>query len=327
MDNPENVQKYPYYAWALAKQAESFCDYYQVGFDEVVETSDKALGRKENISVRELIKMVFDKMVKLNESGKLFIGLKKEDVLKWLEEDKHKFLKADNWMFEKTINPRMMFADLVNKKWYWDYYGDLHNPSHTLEFALLNVQNLEELNKDFRRLFLGGEIKDEKVVYFLEWSERANNYLKKEYYSNLLDDMLKKLFNEGSKLTKVGIKVLAFTTAPEFNFGSNYSNYWHSKFDEFRVEYGGSVLWTLGVPGYRIDVGFTDRNPDGQLGFVVSSEDLKLIKNLLYESKYTNAVHNYVTLNPVKPENVKEAAIQLSYMWELLRTFWKNPNL
>jgi len=193
MDNPENVQKYPYYAWALAKQAESFCDYYQVGFDEVVETSDKALGRKENISVRELIKMVFDKMVKLNESGKLFIGLKKEDVLKWLEEDKHKFLKADNWMFEKTINPRMMFADLVNKKWYWDYYGDLHNPSHTLEFALLNVQNLEELNKDFRRLFLGGEIKDEKVVYFLEWSERANNYLKKEYYSNLLDDMLKKV--------------------------------------------------------------------------------------------------------------------------------------
>ena len=106
-----------------------------------------------------------------------------------------------------------------------------------------------------------------------------------------------------------------------------FKKYWHSKFDEFRVEYGGGVLWTLGVPGYRIDVGFTNRNPDGQLGFVASTEDLKLIKNLLYEQKYTNAVHNYVTLNPVKPENVKEVVIQLSYMWELLRTFWKNPNL
>ena len=68
---------------------------------------------------------------------------------------------------------------------------------------------------------------------------------------------------------------------------------------------------------FRIDVWFVDRNPDGIAGRVLSYKDLNLVDDLLYDSIYTNALHPYVTLNPLMPENVKAVYILLADVWDI----------
>ena len=315
-DNPEKVQKYPYFTWALAKQAGSFCEYYWIDFDETLETGDKALGKKVKTSVRELWNLIFEKMVELNENGKLFMGLKKEDVLKYFDEaNPNRSIKADNWMREKAVSPAITSADLIHKKATMDYYGiEQYELPVRIEFILLNTQNLEKINEDVRRLFLDGEISDEKIC------ERLNSW-RKTYKEQLpgtevVVDDLEKLFKKGSSLTKIGLKNMIFTRSPS-RVDLKYKNYRQSKYEEFRVEEGRGFSWSIGIPSYRIDVWFTDRSPDGDLGFVVPDKDLKLIKRTFYDSKYTNAVHDYVALNPLKPDNAKELYILLANCWNL----------
>mgnify|MGYP000309453821 CR=1 FL=1 len=75
--------------------------------------------------------------------------------------------------------------------------------------------------------------------------------------------------------------------------------------------------WVIGIPMFRINVWFVDRNPDGMAGRVLSYKDLNLVDDLLYDSIYTNALHSYVTLNPLMPENVKTVYILLADVWDI----------
>jgi len=313
-DNPEKVQEYPYFTWALAKQAGSFCEYYWIDFDETLETGDKALGKKVKTSVRELWNLIFEKMVELNENGKLFIGLKKEDILQYFDEaNPNRFIKADNWMREKAVSPAITSADLIHKKATMDYYGtEQYELPVRIEFILLNTQNLEKINEDVRRLFLDGEISDEKYLKVLAWGRET--YKEQSPGCEVVVDDLETLFKKGSSLTKIGLKNMIFTRSPS-RVDLKYKSYRQSKYEEFRVEEGRGFSWSIGIPSYRIDVWFTDRSPDGQLGFVVPDKDLKLIKRTFYDSKYTNAVHDYVALNPLKPDNAKELYIILANGW------------
>ena len=313
-DNPEKVQEYPYFTWALAKQAGSFCEYYWIDFDETLETGDKALGKKVKASVRELWNLIFEKMVELNENGKLFIGLKKEDILQYFDEaNPNRFIKADNWMREKAVSPAITSADLIHKKATMDYYGtEQYELPVRIEFILLNTQNLEKINEDVRRLFLDGEISDEKYLKVLAWGRET--YKEQSPGCEVVVDDLETLFKRGSSLTKIGLKNMIFTRSPG-RVDLKYKNYRQAKYEEFRVEEGRGFSWSIGIPSYRIDVWFTDRSPDGQLGFVVPDKDLKLIKRTFYDSKYTNAVHDYVALNPLKPDNAKELYIILANGW------------
>jgi len=313
-DNPEKVQEYPYFTWALAKQAGSFCEYYWIDFDETLETGDKALGKKVKTSVRELWNLIFEKMVELNENGKLFIGLKKEDILQYFDEaNPNRFIKADNWMREKAVSPAITSADLIHKKATMDYYGtEQYELPVRIEFILLNTQNLEKINEDVRRLFLDGEISDEKYLKVLAWGRET--YKEQSPGCEVVVDDLETLFKKGSSLTKIGLKNMIFTRSPG-RVDLKYKNYRQAKYEEFRVEEGRGFSWSIGIPSYRIDVWFTDRSPDGQLGFVVPDKDLKLIKRTFYDSKYTNAVHDYVALNPLKPDNAKELYIILANGW------------
>ena len=72
-----------------------------------------------------------------------------------------------------------------------------------------------------------------------------------------------------------------------------------ANYDEFRVDYGRGILWSLGIPSFRITTRFKNRLPDGQLGYVTHFNDLKLIARLLYDNIYTKAVHDYVIVNPL----------------------------
>ena len=180
---------------------------------------------------------------------------------------------------------------------------------------MLNVENLEKINSD-------GD-------FILRKSDVLNSLKYWKHLSQLAKEDLIRLYNHGSELTRIGLKILTFCTPC-------YPGFWNSKYDEFRVEEEIAYLWSLGIPGYRIHVFI--REPeimDGQMGFVVPTKDLELIRNnLLYDSKYTNAVHNYVTTNPIKPESTKKAWIFLSDAWvwrtreeEIGKLIFQNSNL
>lgn len=329
LDNPKGFEKYPYFSWALAKQAGSFCSYYKIGLEEVVETSDRALGRKERINVRELCRILFDNLEEAYENGKLFVGLHKDDVLKYLQGDSNKALKADNWMREKAFSPAIISADLIHKRSTFDFYlYDVYNerfpskwynvrqnvidkPPVRLEFALINLENFQKLNNEAYSFF----VKDKRIKNL----DVDNIILNKFLTSAEWHVLLRNLFVNGSELSRVGMRAMAFTVNPPYYF--NAPEYWNSEYDEFRVEYGRSYTFMIGVPAYRIDVVFENVPPDGQMGFVVPTEDLKLIGNLLHDDKYTNAVHNFVQTNPFT-FNAETAYISLpdAWNWILLRT-------
>ncbi len=326
LDKPHEFEKYPYFSWALAKQAGSFCSYYKIGLEQVVETSDKALGRKARINVRELCKMLFDNLSKANESGRLFIGLDKEDILKYLKADSNKALKADNWIREKAFSPAIISADLIHRRTTFDYYVyDVYNekfpsnwrevwiniintPTVRLEFALLNLENFQKLNNEAYSFF----VKDKKIKNLNIDDVILNKFLTSAEWHRLL----RNLFMNGSELSIVGMRAMAFTYNPPYYF--NAPEYWNSNYDEFRVEYGRSYTFMIGVPAYRINVAFKNRPPDGQMGFVVPTEDLKLVGNLLHDKFYTNAVHNFVQTDPFTFDAMA-AYIWLPFTWNVMR--------
>ncbi|MEM5802984.1 MAG: hypothetical protein QXO57_03455 [Candidatus Aenigmatarchaeota archaeon] len=323
LDNSKGFEKYPYFSWALAKQAGSFCSYYNIGLEEIVETSDRALGRKERINLRKLSKMLFDNLEKANESGKLFVGLDKDDILKYLQGDSNKALKADNWMREKAFSPAIISADLIHRRttldfylydvynerfpsnWYGVWQNVINKPSVRLEFALINLENFQKLNNEAYSFF----VKDKRIKNLNVDDIILNKFLTSAEW----DMLLRNLFVNGSELSRVGMRAMAFTVNPPYYF--NAPEYWNSQYDEFRVEYGRSYTFMIGVPAYRIDVAFEKGPADGQMGFVVPTEDLKLIGNLLHDNKYTNAVHNFVQTNPFT-FNAKAAYISLPDTWD-----------
>jgi len=345
MDQPSGIVEYPYYFWAAAKQAESFCDYYQIGFDEEVVTGSRALGESVRTSVRGVWNLLLKKMMELDKEGRLYIGLKKEDVLRFLEGDEEKYFKADNWMREKTVNIGIVSADLIHRrssydfyladveggcKWcYWrTHFKEINSPPIRLEFALLNISNLEKLNEEHRKLFLEGGVRDRDVVEVLEKR-------KKVYPEEVLPiNETLKLFNH-SEIAKIGIKVREFAVLGNVKLRPKEYRYIDTLYDEFRVDYGRGILWTLGIPGFRITTWFKNRLPDGCLGYVTYFSDLKLLTRLLYDKVYTNAVHEYVIVNPLEKVGeweVDKVQVLLAdgwWQWEyetLYKTFFEAPS-
>jgi len=344
MDQPSGIVEYPYYFWAAAKQAESFCDYYQIGFDEEVVTGSRALGESVRTSVRGVWNLLLKKMMELDKKGRLYIGLKKEDILRWLEDDEEEYFKADNWMREKTVNIGIVSADLIHRRSSYDFYladveggcrwcnrvkhfKEINTPAIRLEFALLNISNLEKLNEEHRKLFLEGGVRDRDVVEVLEKR-------KKLYQRHILPvNETLKLFNH-SEIAKIGIKVREFAVLGNVKLRPKEYRYIDTLYDEFRVDYGRGILWTLGIPGFRITTWFKNRLPDGRLGYVTSFNDLKLITRLLYDKVYTNAVHDYVIVNPLIKHGeweVDKVQVLLAdgwWQWEyetLYKTFFEAP--
>ena len=342
MDQPNGIEEYPYYFWAAAKQAESFCDYYRISFDKEVITGNRALGKSVRTSVRDVWNLLLKNMVELDKKGKLYMGLKKEDVLKYLEGDEKKYFKADNWMREKTVNIGIVSADLIHRRSSYDFYladveggckwcnrlkhfEEINTPSIRLEFALLNISNLKKLNEEHRKLFLEGGVRDRDVLEVLEKRKRVYKW------EVLPIDETLKLFNN-SEIARIGIKVKEFARLGNVKLRPKEYEDIKTLYDEFRVVYGRGILWSLGIPGFGLVTWFKNRLPDGQLGYVTHFNDLKLIKRLLYDNVYTNAVHDYVIVNPLikvgkwEVDKVKVVLADCWWQWEyetLYKTFFE----
>ena len=119
------------------------------------------------------------------------------------------------------------------------------------------------------------------------------------------------------------------------SLGQKKYRYIDTLYDEFRVDYGRGILWTLGIPGFKISTWFKNRLPDGCLGYVTSFNDLKLLTRLLYDNVYTNAVHEYVIVNPLEKVGeweVDKVQVLLAdgwWQWEyetLYKTFFEAPS-
>ena len=173
------------------------------------------------------------------------------------------------------------------------HFKEINSPPIRLEFALLNISNLEKLNEEHRKLFLEGGVRDRDVIEELERDKKIY-----KWYVLPVNETLK-LFNH-SEIAKIGIKVREFAVLGNVKLRPKEYRYIDTLYDEFRVDYGRGILWALGIPGFCITTWFKNRLPDGCLGYVTYFNDLKLIKRLLYDNVYTNAVHDYVIVNPLE---------------------------